>query len=112
MTRNRYQEFDYSDAEARRREDALDAPRVAWCTGCDGVVQLDDEGDCIVCRELGNDQDVEHLIAEPLPATSPRTIECPHCGNDPGEYCRVDDNGTGYNHAERVERFEADRGVL
>lgn len=100
--------FDLSDADLNETE----TPFIAWCAGCDGPTDLDETGRCIPCRDSGDRHDVESVVPERIPPTSPRSIECPTCGADPGAFCHPGEDGAGYNHAARVEEHEVDHGVL
>lgn len=97
-------EFDLSDV--------TDAPRVAWCTICDGPTDLNDDGRCVECVDNGDAHDVESVVPEAIPPGSPRSIECSLCGADIGEYCHPGEDGAGYNHSTRVEGHEEEHGVL
>jgi hypothetical protein len=100
--------FDLSDEDMEE----IEAPRVAWCANCDGVVDVNAQGECIGCKDADVGQQIEDVILERIPPTSPRAIECDRCGADIGEHCYLGENGEGYNHAARVEQFEAEHGVL
>lgn len=100
---SKHMDFDRSDED--------DVSHVAWCAVCDGPAELDEQGRCASCVENGDGHDVESVIHESVPRTSPRSIECRLCGADVGEYCRPGEDGGGFNHTARVDEHE-DRGVL
>ena len=75
-------------------------PHAAWCINCDGPVDIDEHGRCITCCEEGSDCGTDDVVLEPL---GPRAIVCPRCDAAVGEVCALDDEGRGWNHAERVE---------
>jgi hypothetical protein len=90
-------DFDLSDVSD-------DNNRIAWCANCDEPVETDEIGRCIACRDNGEPgQDIELVVIEPIPASSPRSSECCVCGADIGEFCHPGEDGAGYNHAARVE---------
>lgn len=97
--------FDTSDIE--NEFDETDSLRMAWCVNCDEPVDLDCNGECVVCRENGEPRAIEIVVLEKIPPTSPRSIECPLCGADPGEFCHPGEDGDGYSHAARVEELES-----
>lgn len=100
--------FDTSDIDISETE----TPHIAWCALCDGPTDLNERGRCTTCVDNGEGHDVESVVAEPVPQTSPRSIECPTCGADPGEFCHEGEDGAGYNHAARVEEHELEHGVV
>ncbi len=84
-------------------------PRVAWCSNCDGPVDVDGDGQCMACRENGDDpRQVTDVVREQIPAASSRNIECPLCGTDIGAFCHPDGEGGGFNHYEREEEHDAE----
>jgi hypothetical protein len=100
--------FDLSDTDINETT----TPHVAWCANCDGPTDLDGNGECVACRDSGERNDVELVVPESIPSTSPRSIECSLCGADPGEFCHPGEDGSGYNHAARVEEHEDQHGVI
>lgn len=92
--------------EPQETETEETAPRQAWCGSCDGPVDVDDGGGCLSCRENGDHGITELVVIERVAASSPRSIECPMCGADPGDFCHPGSDGDGYNHSERVEEHE------
>lgn len=88
------------------------SPEQAWCSECAGPVDVDDSGCCVTCRDDGYPGIVSNVVIETVPDESPRSIECGMCGADPGEHCYPGPDGSGYNHAERVEAHEREYGVV
>jgi hypothetical protein len=92
-------DFDTSDENSDVRQ--------AWCCNCDGVVEADNNG-CIPCRENGEHSPAESVVREPIAEGSPRNIECPVCDAETSKACHEgDDDSEGYNHAQRVEEWQA-----
>lgn len=85
-----------------------DQPHQAWCVPCAGPVDVDDFGRCASCVDDGAHGITEPVVLEPVPDTSPRSIECSSCGTDPGSFCHEADEGQGYNCAARVEEHAQD----
>lgn len=83
-------------------------PHQRWCVSCDGPVDVNDDGCCIGCKDDGAHGQTDAVVLEPVPDSSPRSIECDKCGADPGAFCHDADDGQGYNHAERVEAHAAE----
>jgi len=80
-----------------------DQPHQRWCAACDAPVDVNEEGACVACVDDGATGATDAVVLEPVPETSPRSIECDHCGADPGSFCHEGEDGAGFNHAERVE---------
>ncbi len=74
----------------------------AYCAACRDVVTVID-GACTTCEEDGVISAGEAVLHEGVPPGSPRALECPTCGADPGTFCYPHEEGNGYNHEARVD---------